>query len=512
MADRLSSERNVPQRARLLADAPAGCLTRRTKSREAAAPSRRHRGGAGDAIRSESVLSGADGLALAGCAAALGLIVVAIVAGRLPPFLAIVLGAGAFVGIDGMAIEESVKAFTSGAGTIFGDVGLVIALGAMLGALMTTSGAADRVVQAMLGRVGDRAMPWAIAGCAMLVGLPLFFEVGLVVMLPIILSLSRQSGRPVMALALPALAGMTVLHALLPPHPGPLIGVSVLHADLGLTMLLGGVVAVPAVALAGPLYARFVAPRIGAVTPPEAAASSVHAPAAGTGDAVPALWASLTILLLPVVLMLGRTLARLGLAQDSAAAGVLEAVGEPVLAMVITVIAAVVLLFWARRRGGVRLGETMEHALVPIAGLLMTIGAGGGLKGVLLAGGLAGVIGRLAAQAAVPPVLLAWGIAVCLRQAIGSATVATVTTAGLIAPLVLHPAHPDPQEALHASLLVLAIGAGSVFFCHVNDAGFWMVRGFFGLDLRQTVLSWSVLQTIVSVVGLAGAWLIWIAV
>lgn len=332
-----------------------------------------------------------------GCAAALGVIVLAIVLARLPPFLAIMLGAGAFVWVAGLPFAASVKAFSVGAGGIFGEVGLVIALGAMLGGLMTASGAADRVVQALLGRVSGRALPWAVAACAMLVGLPLFFEVGLVVMLPIILSLARQTGRPVMGLALPAMAGMTVLHALVPPHPGPLIGVSVLHADLGLTMLLGLGIAVPAVALAGPVYARFVAGRIGTVAPPEIAAASQPSPP---------LSLSLLVLLLPVLLMLGRTIGRIALPQGAALTAVLESVGEPVMAMAITVLVAVGLLFWVR---GQRPGALMEEALGPIAGLLMTIGAGSGLKGVLLAGGLAEAIGRWAAGAAMPPVLLVWG-------------------------------------------------------------------------------------------------------
>jgi GntP family gluconate:H+ symporter len=209
------------------------------------------------------------------------------------------------------------------------------------------------------------------------------------------------------------------------------------------------------------------------------------------------------VILLPVVLMLGRTLAKVALTPETPIFEALDFLGEPIIALALTVVVAIVVLGWGRGLPRARVGETLRRALPPIAGLLLTIGAGGGLKQALVTAGIATTIGKVAVGTHMPLILLAWLIAVALRQATGSATVATTTTAGIVAPLVMH------LPPVQGSLIALAIGAGSVFFCHVNDAGFWMVREYFGLKLKETLWVWSVLQTIVSVVGLVMTLLLW---
>jgi GntP family gluconate:H+ symporter len=431
---------------------------------------------------------------------AIASIIVLISATKLPPFLSILIGTFiAGVGA-GLPPEEVAKAFSKGAGAILGEAGIIIALGSMLGALMAESGAADRIATTLLGLGKGKSLPWVMALVAMVIGLPLFFEVGLVMMVPIIFVMAKRSNQPLLKIAIPALAGMTTLHALMPPHPGPLIAVSALHADLGLTMLLGFCLAVPAVILAGPLYGNWLSKRMQVDEPADIGALFSAPPKA---PRQPSFGVSLLIILLPVILMLGSTLAKVAMAPENPLALTLKFLGEPLIALGLAVIAAVICLGWAAGMPRAEVGNTLRKALAPIAVLLLTIGAGGGLKQTLLDAGVSQTISKVAEGAHMPYLLLAWLIAVALRQATGSATVATTTTAGILAPMMAGLA------ATQSSLVALAIGAGSVFFCHVNDAGFWMVREYFGLQLKQTIWVWSVLQTIVSVVGLVGTLLLW---
>ena len=431
---------------------------------------------------------------------AIASIIVLISATKLPPFLSILIGTFiAGVGA-GLPPEEVAKAFSKGAGAILGEAGIIIALGSMLGALMAESGAADRIATTLLGLGKGKSLPWVMALVAMVIGLPLFFEVGLVMMVPIIFVMAKRSNQPLLKIAIPALAGMTTLHALMPPHPGPLIAVGALHADLGLTMLLGFCLAVPAVILAGPIYGNWLSKRLHVDEPADIGALFSAPPKA---PRQPSFAVSLLIILLPVILMLGSTLAKVAMSPESPVALTLKFLGEPLIALGLAVIAAVICLGWAAGMPRAEVGNTLRKALAPIAVLLLTIGAGGGLKQTLLDAGVSQTISKVAEGAHMPYLLLAWLIAVALRQATGSATVATTTTAGILAPMMMGLA------ATQSSLVALAIGAGSVFFCHVNDAGFWMVREYFGLQLKQTIWVWSVLQTIVSVVGLVGTLLLW---
>jgi GntP family gluconate:H+ symporter len=434
------------------------------------------------------------------CALGLALIIVFISALKLAPFLSILIGTFAAGFAAQLPLEVVASSFSKGAGALLGDVGIIIALGAMLGALMADSGAADRLVSTILEHSTPRRLPWLMALVAIIIGLPLFFEVGLVMMVPIIFVMARRSQQPILRIAIPALAGMTTLHALLPPHPGPLIAVSALHADLGITLGLGLIVAIPAVILAGPLYGIALSKRM-QIAEPEEMGKLFRAGSAQTD--LPGFAISLVTILMPVVLMLGRTVAKLALAKDTLLFDTLDFLGEPIIALGLTVIFAIVALGWSRGMSRDRVGGILRKSLPPIAALLLTIGAGGGLKQTLVAAGISTTIGKIAVGAHMPLLLLAWLIAVALRQATGSATVATTTTAGIVAPVVAG------LSVTHNSLMALAIGAGSVFFCHVNDAGFWMVREYFGLQLKQTVFVWSILQTIVSVVGLVGTLVLW---
>ncbi|MFT4021952.1 MAG: gluconate:H+ symporter [Acinetobacter sp.] len=441
----------------------------------------------------------ADMTILYSCIGAIICIIVFISYFKLPPFLAIFIGsigAGLIVNMPPEIIEKS---FSEGAGKVLGESGYIIALGAMLGSIMSRTGAADAIAEYLLARTSTRLIPWMMAAVAMIIGLPLFFEVGLVLMIPLIATISKRSGLPLLLVAIPALAGMTSLHALIPPHPGPIIAIKSLHADMGLTLIIGIMIAIPAVVLAGPLYAKWLVkkPSLANIT------NIVSLPESEEVPNKPSLSISIILILLPAILMLGRSLTMYVFESASTISKIIDFIGEPIIALTITVILATVILGWRSGLPHKKIGEILSKSIGPVAVLLLTIGAGGGLKGVLVKAGISDTISNFAHTSAFPIILLAWLIAVAVRQATGSATVATTTTAGILA------ASFTQLPPLESSLIALAIGSGSVFFCHINDAAYWMIKEFFGLTLKQTLWVWSVLQTIVSITGLALTSLIW---
>ncbi|PIJ41986.1 gluconate:H+ symporter [Tatumella sp. OPLPL6] len=440
-----------------------------------------------------------DAEILLACIAALAAIIFLVAYAKLPPFLAIFVGAVIAGLIAHVPVTLIAKSFSKSAGGVLGESGYVIAMGAMLGSVMTKTGAADRLAELVISRTSTRYLPWVMALTAMVIGLPLFFEVGLVLMLPLIATVSARSGQSLLRIAVPVLAGLTALHALVPPHPGPIIAITTLHADMGLTLLLGLIIAVPAVVLAGPLYGKWLSRKASLAN----VTRLTTLPEPVTGLRPPSLLLTISIILLPAILMLLRSISLYVLQSDSALAHLLDFIGEPLVALTLTVLLAILTLSWRSGMEKKQVGETLTASIAPVAVLLLTIGAGGGLKGVLVEAGISQSISHFASQTHAPLLLLAWGVAVLIRQATGSATVATTTTAGIMAASF----HLLPP--LESSLLALAIGAGSVFFCHINDAAYWMIKSFFGLTLRQTLWIWSVLQTIVSLVGLIMASALW---
>ncbi|GLW92577.1 gluconate:H+ symporter [Actinokineospora globicatena] len=417
----------------------------------------------------------------------IALIVVLITKLKFHPFLALVLGSGALGLVAGMPVGTLIESFTKGVGSTVAGVGVLIALGAMLGKLLADSGGADQIVDTILGRASGRKLPWAMALVAALIGLPMFFEIGLVMLIPVVLLAARRSGKPLMLLGIPALAGLSVLHGLVPPHPGPLVAVDALKADLGLTLGLGVLVAIPTVIIAGPVFAKFAARWVPVEAP--VVEEEVERPATR-----PSFAATLTTVLLPVVLMLGKALADILLAKENTVRHVLDFLGAPLVALLLAVLVGMVTL--GHGFGRDKLAASIGESLPPIAGILLIVGAGGGFKQTLVDAGVGDVITGLAKDANFSPLLLGWLIAVAIRLATGSATVATISAAGIIAPLAVG------MEPTHAALLALAIGAGSLFFSHVNDAGFWLVKEYFGLSVGQTIKTWSVMETLISVVGI----------
>lgn len=423
----------------------------------------------------------------------IAIVVVLITWLKLHPFLSLAVGSAALGAIAGMPLTDLAETFTEGLGSTVGEVGLLVALGAMLGKLLTDTGGADQIVDTVLRHTPDRRLPWAMLLVAALLGLPMFLEVGVVLLIPIVMMVVQRSQQSVLRVGIPTLAGLSILHGLVPPHPGPLVAVETLGVDLGLTLVLGVVVAIPTAIVAGPLFGSWIARRIDLAPATHLLGDSSQR----QGARRPGFALSVAMLLLPVALMLCKSVAELALTEDTPAYDVLDTVGTPVVAMMLTVLVAALLLGRAARLGRAPLADVLGGALPSVAGIILIIGAGGGLKETLTETGVDRMITDLAQGAHLAPLVLAWLIAVGIRVATGSATVATTTAAGMVAPLV---AGLDP---VHGALIALAIGSGSLFFSHVNDAGFWMVKEYFGMTVGQTLRSWSVMETILSVLSFA---------
>jgi len=433
-------------------------------------------------------------------ALAIAAVVVLVAWLKLHPFLALLIG-GLGMGLAaGLGPDKDVESFTGGAGDTLGTVGLILGLGTMLGKLLAESGGADRIAQTVLDRSGTDRVTWAMALIAMIVGIPLFFEIGVVLLIPIIFVMARRvqaetsmpEGQTYLLVGIPALAGLSVLHGLVPPHPGPLVAIDALNANLGLTMMYGFIVAVPTVIIAGPLFAR-VAVRYATASPPRDLVEQVAKET--QTDNPPGFGITLFTILLPVALMLLRTAADVGLDEGDQLRKWADFIGDPVVALLIGVLVALWTFGLSRGFDRDRLSGFLSASLAPTAAIILIIGAGGGFKGVLVDSGIGDSLAKAADHISVSSILLAWLIAVMIRLATGSATVATVTTAGIVAPII---AHTDVSRPLVA----LAVGCGSLFFSHVNDAGFWLINQYFGLSVPDTLKTWSVMETIISVVGI----------
>ncbi len=432
--------------------------------------------------------------ALGGIAA----IVLLIVWLKVHPFLSLMAGAGVMAVAAGVPYADLFKSFTAGLGSTVAGVGLLITLGAIIGTLLISSGGADVIVDTIMSRTPAQRLPWAMALIAFVVGIPLFFEVGVVILLPVVMFAAKRAKLPVVLLGIPALAGLSALHGLVPPHPGPLIAIDALGANLGLTLGFGLLVAIPCVIISGPILGKMMARWV----PIPAREDFLGGDGPAAGAKRPSFTAALTIVLLPVVLMLARTLVEMLKLDETGFGQAVVFVGTPLIALFITTVTAMFLLGFLLSKTREQVGNLVGSSFGPIAGILLIVAAGGGFKQTLVDSGIADVIAKTLSDAALPPLLAGWIVAVLIRLATGSATVATITASGIMAPLA---AGLSPS---HTALMVLAIGSGSVFLSHVNDAGFWMVKEYFGMTVGETFKTWSLMETVMSVVGLGSVMLL----
>jgi GntP family gluconate:H+ symporter len=419
--------------------------------------------------------------------------IILIVRGRLHPFVALLCGAFIIGPLCGLSLADTAQAVQKGTGDVLGSTGLIVALGLALGTMLQLSNGAGQLARLIIGRAEAPKARWMSLIAGIVIGLPLFFETGLVLLLPIILSAaaalppSANRDTTILRLMLPALTGLSVVHALVPPHPGPLLAVSLLNADLGKTMIYGVIVAVPTAIVAGPLLAMITTRGVRLAAYPVVAPPSTLAPIAA--------WRPAVVLALPVVLIAAGEIRALVPADLAASLWWLSIAGNPVLALLVACLVGLPLLFGRRMKDPTVQNEIWLDTVKAAGGILLAIGAGGALKQVLVSAGLSDALARFAASTSLSPLLLAWSTAVAIRVATGSATVATITAAGVM-PAVVAASGVSPEWT------VLAIGAGSVFCSHVNDPGFWLVKSYVGTDTPATFRTWSALETVISVVGL----------
>ncbi|MFE1960031.1 GntP family permease [Streptomyces sp. NPDC059479] len=457
-----------------------------------------------------------DGTAGLLTVAALGiaLLLLLIIKVRLQPFVAL-LGVSIAVGLAaGLSVTElfgtvqrsaAVSMIETGMGGILGHVAIIIGLGTMLGAILEVSGGAEVLSARLLNLFGEKRAPLAMGVTGVVFGVPVFFDVGIFVLAPIVYAAARRSGKSVVLYAMPLLAGLSMTHAFLPPHPGPVAAAGLFGVDLGWVILMGVVVGVPAV-LAAWVYAAWIGKRLFVEVPQDMVEAAAEAKAAVAAEqrasgVIPqerpvALGTVLTIIGTPLVLILLATFSSIAL-DPSTGRSVIEFFGHPFVALTIALLLAYYLLGIRRGWSRASLERVSTSSLKPVGNILLVVGAGGVFGAVLKGSGIADALADTFNDVGLPVILLAWLISVVLRVAQGSATVAIVTTAGIVVPLV----EGQGFSQAHLALIIMAISAGSIFASHVNDGGFWMVAKYFGISERDTLKSWTVLETVLSVAG-----------
>ncbi|MCQ8277649.1 GntP family permease [Acetobacteraceae bacterium KSS8] len=431
---------------------------------------------------------------------AVGLIVAAIVAImvlisrlRLNPFIALLTISLAVALIAGMPADKVVASFEAGAGHVLGHVGTVIALGTMLGKMLTESGGADQIAQTISRAAGRRRVDWAMMVIGLLVGLPVFFEIGFVLLIPIAFVLADRTQTPLLRVALPMGAALSVTHALIPPHPAALLAVSAYHADIGRTILWGILIGTPIAVIAGPLFGRFAAVRVPITEHNPLAEQFVRST---PPDNMPSFAITVFTIMLPVVLMLVGSAANSVSTPHGGLNTLLHFFGNTDIALLVATLMSFYVLGTARGFSQDTVLRFTNECLGPTALIMLLVGAGGGFGRELVDSGVSKTVTDAALNIHMPLLVLAWLLAVVVRVAAGSATVAMATASSIMGPILVHGGGAAPE------LMVLVTGAGSVAFGPLNDAGFWQIKEYLGLTVSQTVKTWSVLETLIAVFGL----------
>ncbi len=410
---------------------------------------------------------------------------------KLNPFIAFIL-VSLFVGItQGMDLVTVVNSIQEGIGNTLGFLVIILGLGAMLGKLVADSGAAQRITSKLISRFGIRNIQWAVVLTGFIVGIPMFYTVGFVILVPLVFTVAAATGLPLLYVGMPMLASLSVTHGYLPPHPAPTAISAMFGADLGKTLVYGLIVAVPAIILGGPFFSRTL--------------KNIHAtplkefvnPTPIPEDEMPGTFISILTALMPVILISLATLAELFLPDDLWGISLILFLGNPVIAMLVSVLFAIFSLGLLRGRKMKELMDSVGNSIAGITMVLLIIAGAGALKEVLTDSGVSEYIADLLKDSSVSPLLLAWMIATVIRVCVGSATVAGLTAAGIVLPMI-------ETTGISPELMVLAIGSGSLMLSHVNDSGFWLFKEYFNLSVRDTLRSWTLMETTVGVTGLMG--------
>lgn len=417
---------------------------------------------------------------------------------RINPFIVLTLVSLGLALVAGMPAKDIMAAYETGVGKTLGHIALVVALGTMLGKMMAESGGADRIALTLIDRFGERNAHWAMVCIAFVCGLPLFFEVGFVLLIPIAFTVARRTGVSMLMVGLPMVAGLSVVHGLVPPHPAAMMAVGAYGAEVGKTVAYAILVGVPTAIIAGPLFAKFIAPRI--VLPSHNPMADQFTDRDTGARSLPGFGITMFTVLLPVGLMLLGGWAPVLAPAGTPLNGFLLFIGNSVIALLIATVVSFWTLGLARGFSREDVLKFSQECLAPTAGITLLVGAGGGLNRILVDSGVTTQIVALSAAFQLSPLLLGWLLAALMRVATGSATVAMTTSAGIVAPIALAMHYPHPE------LLVLATGAGSLILSHVNDGGFWLIKEYFNMSVGQTLKTWTVLETLISVVAFGLVW------
>ncbi|PLR67224.1 GntP family permease [Bacillus sp. UMB0893] len=419
---------------------------------------------------------------------------------KLNPFVALIvtaIGVGLATGMPLISTDPEVPgiidSIKAGMGNTLGFLAIVLALGTMLGKMMAESGGAERIANTLIARFGEKNVHWAMMFVAFIVGIPVFFQVGFVLLIPLVFTIARRTGVSLVSLGVPLVAGLSVVHGLVPPHPAAMAAVGIFKADVGITILYSIIVGLPTAILAGPVYGKWIGKRIHKTVPKEIGDQLTEQK---DEKELPGFLNTVITVLIPVFLMLSASIAELFLSKESTAFEVFRFLGDPVVALLIATVYSFFSLGFFRGMNRDKILKLTNDCLAPTATILLVIGAGGAFNKVLLDSGIGDYIAELAQQSNVSPILLAWGIAAMIRIATGSATVSMMTAAGIVAPIAA------VVPGVNLELLVLATGAGSLILSHVNDSGFWMIKEYFGMTVKETLQTWTVLETIISVAAL----------
>jgi len=411
---------------------------------------------------------------------------------KLNPFIALMTISLVLAAASGMPLATIVKSFEAGVGGTLGHIAIVVALGTMLGKMMAESGGAERIALTLINIAGERHIALAMMVVGLLVGLPVFFEVGFVLLIPIAFNVAKRTGTSMVLVGLPMVAGLSVVHGLVPPHPATLLAVAAYNADIGRTVFFALIVGIPTAIVAGPLYAKFVAPRIVIEGDNPIAAQFIDDT---PKQNLPSFTLTLFTILLPILLMLTGSWADRLSTPHTSLNDALRLLGSADIALLIAAMVSFVTL--GKMRGFTReaILKFTDECLAPTATITLLVGAGGGLGRILQDSGTSQAIVDLALRAHISILFSAWLVAALVRLATGSATVAMAMASAIIAPVALH-------SGVRPELLTIATGAGSLVFSHVNDGGFWLVKEYFNMSVADTMKSWSVCETIISLVAL----------
>ncbi|HHT7123043.1 gluconate permease GntP [Bacillus cereus] len=390
--------------------------------------------------------------------------------------------------MSGLNLTKIVTAYETGVGSVLGHLVGILALGTILGKMMSDSGAGMQVADFFIRFFGVKKLPWAMLFAGFVIGIPVFFEVGIVILLPLVISIRKTTKQNILLIALPVIAGLSIVHGLVPPHPGAMTAIGIYNANLGKVLLYSLIIALPTAIIAGPIFAKWVHKRVIPENEPEL----IRVTTVSTD--LLSRKVSFFIILLPVVLMILSVVAPY-ISLPKKMTEFFVFIGSPVIALLISCFAAFYLLGIKQGINKKMIKKLTDESLLPVGSIILIIGAGGGFKQILIESGVGTAIAQMAEHISLSPIVLAFMVAGLIRIATGSATVALTTAAGIVSPVIQH------MSGVNLELLVIATGAGSLMFSHVNDAGFWLVKEYLGLTVKETFKTWTVLETLLSFIA-----------